>query len=223
MLLKLRKLAQPSSDDQKHARWPLLSVVLDTARTHRPLPFGQTPSFARPAVGAGAPAQMPRSAYRHRGSAAPLDKAPHHGHIASWHWSDVRLGRFGDGWSIAVAEAPGARVASQHVFDRSTTRIEPVPEPLHSGRLIEMKLLFEIFSPRGTIKGCASIASICASPRTCARARKSTGKIGDCGYFSSRYSRIASDCTSGGPSPSSKVGQLSPDSASYSLGRIGLP
>ena len=34
------------------------------------------------------------SACRHRECAAPLDKAPHHGHIASWHWSDVRLDRY---------------------------------------------------------------------------------------------------------------------------------
>jgi hypothetical protein len=28
----------------------------------------------------------------------------------------------GDGWSIAAAEAPGARVARQNVFDRATAR-----------------------------------------------------------------------------------------------------
>src|SRR5262245_15576214 len=37
-------------------------------------------------------------------------------------------------------------VMRQHVFDCAAARIDPVPEPLHSGGLIEMKLLFEIFS-----------------------------------------------------------------------------
>ena len=50
----------------------------------------------------------------------------------------------GDGWSIAAAEAPGARVTRQDVLDRAAARIEPVPEPLHSGRLIEMKLLLAV-------------------------------------------------------------------------------
>src|SRR5258708_8495180 len=59
----------------------------------------------------------------------------------------------GDGWSIAAAEAPGARITRQHVLDRAAARIEPVPEPLHSGQLIEMKLLFEIFSHARDDKG----------------------------------------------------------------------
>ena len=59
----------------------------------------------------------------------------------------------GDGWSIAAAETPGARVASQHVFERPNARIKPVSEPLHSGLLIEMKLLFEIFSHPWNDKG----------------------------------------------------------------------
>jgi hypothetical protein len=59
----------------------------------------------------------------------------------------------GDGRLIAAAEAPRARVASQYVFDRATTRIEPVPEPLPSGRPVEMELLFEIFPHPWNDKG----------------------------------------------------------------------
>src|SRR3981081_2955426 len=59
----------------------------------------------------------------------------------------------GDGWSIAAAEASGSGVAHQHVLDRATTGIEPVPEPPQAGRLIEMKLLLEIFSHARDDKG----------------------------------------------------------------------
>src|SRR5262249_19245078 len=52
----------------------------------------------------------------------------------------------GDGRLVAAAEAPGARVAREHVLDRATGEIKPMPEPLHSRSLIEMKLLLEIFS-----------------------------------------------------------------------------
>ena len=52
----------------------------------------------------------------------------------------------GNGWMIAAAEVPSARVSHQHVFDRATSCIEPVREPFHSNSLIKMKLLLEIFS-----------------------------------------------------------------------------
>jgi hypothetical protein len=59
---------------------------------------------------------------------------------------------------------------------------------------------------RGTINGCESAATICASPRTRARAFAPLGSSGGCGYTSSIYSMIASDSNSAGPSPSIKAG-----------------
>jgi hypothetical protein len=89
---------------------------------------------------------MPRSACRHRNAPRRwirrrITVAQHLGTGQMCDQADI-----GDGGSIAAAEAPGARVAHQHVFDRATTRIVPMREPLHTGRLIELKLLFEIFS-----------------------------------------------------------------------------
>ncbi len=46
---------------------------------------------------------------------------------------------------------------------------------------------------RGTISGCESATLMSAKPRTQARAARSFGRSGGSGYFSSRYSRIASD------------------------------
>ena len=62
------------------------------------------------------------------------------------------------------------------------------------------------FRMRGTISGCASQATIWERPRTRARARASSGSNGGFGKRSSRYSRIASDSNSAGPSPSSSAG-----------------
>ena len=58
---------------------------------------------------------------------------------------------------------------------------------------------------RGTSSGCELAMLISASPRTHARDAGSFGNSGGSGYFSSRYSRIASDWNSLA-SPSISVG-----------------
>src|SRR5437763_402513 len=52
----------------------------------------------------------------------------------------------GYAWPIAAAEAAGAWVTRQHGLDRAAAGLEPMPEPLRSGRRIEVKLLGEVFS-----------------------------------------------------------------------------
>src|SRR5262245_53175975 len=76
----------------------------------------------------------------------------------------------GDGWLVATAETAGAMVTRKYAFDCPAGFIEPVPEPLHPGRLIDMKLLFEIFSHPRDDKG-MRIHSHHLSKRSYMRAR----------------------------------------------------
>jgi hypothetical protein len=55
----------------------------------------------------------------------------------------------GDAWSIAAAKVSGARVARQRLLDRVAACIKPLPEPLRSSWLIEMKLVRDIFVRAG--------------------------------------------------------------------------
>src|SRR6266511_1191493 len=86
----------------------------------------------------------------------------------------------GDSWSIAAAEAPGARVTCKYVFDRVTVQIKPVREPLHSSWLIEMKFLFEIFSHARDDKGMRVHSQHLSKPaymRSCAQIYRLAGPI----------------------------------------------
>jgi hypothetical protein len=66
----------------------------------------------------------------------------------------------------------------------------PMLAPFDAGRLIELEFVFQSSRTRGTISGCESQATICASARTRARPRASRGSSGGFGYVSSRYSII---------------------------------
>src|SRR6266536_1567678 len=86
----------------------------------------------------------------------------------------------GDSWSIAAAEAPGARVTCKYVFDRVTAQIKPVREPLHSSWLIEMKFLFEIFSHARDDKGMRVHSQHLSKPaymRSCAQIYRQEGRL----------------------------------------------
>jgi len=135
------------------------------------------------------------------------------------YWATITRSAFIGCWlgitpgGAIAASFMGYNLAKRFARDKETFgtgRIDGVLAPetaAHAaGTSALLPMLLLRLGTRGTMNGWASIATTWASARARARPDASAGNSGGSGYVSSRYSTIASDCTSGGLSPSINVG-----------------
>ena len=169
---------------------------------------GVSRALVRPAVAADAPGRMHQSACRRRRSAAPSDTAQGRSRIASSRLQDAVSDRCQRWWAHRHSKTDrcaGRAIASLRLCGSpSPTNVVTTSSGLPRPDSVPAQDTCALGAPQTDAHPRPPPAQVA---RTCARACASVGKSGRSGYCSSRYSRMASDCLRGGPSPSINVGK----------------